>query len=189
MNSAGKITRTLASFIVETSFEDLPSNVVQKTKQLILDTIGCALGGYLTDLGTICSKIVMDLGGNSESTLIGSGKKTSCVNAGYVNAKMANALDCDDVFYNYSHFASPIIAAALAVGEREEASGKNVLNAVALGYDATARVGLSCIQPGRPISFAWHIIGSIVASAKLLELDLEKLIKTLFDYFHPPYNM
>jgi len=172
-------TRTLGGFIVKTTFKDLPDDVVQKTKQLILDTTGAALGGYLTDLGTICLKVVRGLGGKPESTLIGSGEKTSCVNAGFVNAKMANALDCDDVFYNYSHFASPTIAAALAVGERVKASGKDILTAVALGYDVTARVGLSCIQPRPTLSFAWHIFGSIVASAKLLDLDVERVLNAL----------
>jgi 2-methylcitrate dehydratase PrpD len=173
-------TSSLAEFIVKTAFKDLPAGVIKKTKQLILDTLGSALGGYLTDQGGISIGIVKSLGGNPESTVIASGAKTSCVNAAFANAKMANALDCDEVFYNGAHFASPTIAAALALGEREKASGKDVLTAIALGYDATARVGISSIRPKEALSsFSWHAVGSIVASAKLLGLDQDETLNAL----------
>jgi len=173
-------SRALADFIAKTIFEDLPTDVVKKTKLLTLDTIGAALGGYLTDIGAICLGIAKTLGGNPESTIIGSGEKTSCVNAAFANAKMANALDCDDVFYNGAHFASPTIGAALALGERLKASGKDILTAIALGYDATARVGISAIRSREALpSFSWHIVGSAVASAKLLGLDQLGILNTL----------
>lgn len=173
-------TYALAEFIANTTFGDLPADVVKKTKQLTLDTLGSALGGYLTDLGAISSGVIKTLGGNPESTIIGSGAKTSCVNAAFANAKMANALDCDEVFYNGAHFASPTIAAALALGERERASGEDVLTAIALGYDATARVGISSIRPkGALSSFSWHAVGSIVASAKLLGFDQDETLNAL----------
>jgi len=175
----GSPTALLVDFILKAGFQDLPPDVVEKTKQLTLDTTGAALGGYLTDLGAICLGIVTSLGGNPESTIIGSGRKTSCANAAFVNAKLANALDYDDVFFNAAHFCSPTVAAALAVGERVKASGKDVLTAIALGYDATARVGISCIQPRIALSFAWHTIGSIVASAKLLGLDKQEMLNAL----------
>jgi len=175
----GSATGALAEFLVKTTFKDLPADVVHKTKQLTLDTVGSALGGYLTDIGAICLGITKSLGGNSESTIIGSGDKTSCANAAFANAKMANALDYDDVFYNAAHFASPTIAAALALGERVKASGKDVLTAIALGYDATARVGISAVQTQVALSFGWHAVGSIVASAKLLSLDKPGMLNAL----------
>ena len=78
-------TALLVDFILKTGFQDLPPDAVEKTKQLTLDTIGAALGGYLTDLGAICLEMVTSLGGNPESTIIGSGRKTSCANAAFVN--------------------------------------------------------------------------------------------------------
>lgn len=174
-----KPTTRLADFILKTSFAGLPSEVVEKTKQLVLDTIGSALGGFLTDIGAICLRIVEELGGSPQATIIGSGRKTSCANAAFVNAKLANALDCDEVFFNAAHFCSPTVSAALAVGEHIKASGKDILAAIALGYDTTARVGVSCIQPRIAFSLAWHTVGSIVASAKLLGLDKQGMLNAL----------
>ena len=175
------VTEVMASFAVETSFDDLPEDVIKECKRLILDTIGCALGGYTTDIGRITLSIARDLGGKSESTVVGSRNKTSCTNAAFVNAKMGNALDSDDVFYNFSHFASPTLFSALALGERAGVTGKDLITAFALGYDVAARVGLSRILPEgvRGGLINWIVPGSVVAAAKILRLDVDKMLHAI----------
>ncbi len=172
-------TRSLIEFVAKTKFEDLPAEVVHKTKQLLLDTIGSALGGSTTDLGGICLNVVKELGGKDESTIVGSGYKTSCTNAAWVNGKFGNALDSDDCVYNGSHFVSPAVAAALALGEHLKASGKDVLNAITVGYDCAARVGVSRVKPGPAAGFQWHTIGAIIVSSKLLGLNEHQMLNAL----------
>jgi 2-methylcitrate dehydratase PrpD len=57
------ITEKVVDFVSETKFEDLPEIVVHKTKQIIFDSIGCALGGYVTDRAKISIELAEYLGG------------------------------------------------------------------------------------------------------------------------------
>jgi 2-methylcitrate dehydratase PrpD len=174
----GGVTERLAEFLLRTQFGDLPDEVVTSTKRVILDTIGASLAGFKTEIGTILTGLVRDLGGKPESTIIGSGEKSSCLNAAMVNAKTANALDCDDTFLNYSHLSPVCVHSALSVAERENLSGRDFLLAVALAYDLTARVGSSIIMPGhaRGGSMTWLIVGAISPAVKLLRLDLNRTL-------------
>jgi 2-methylcitrate dehydratase PrpD len=175
------VTKTLIEFLLTMKFEDLPAEVISSTKRVILDTIGATLAGVPTDIGRIFNSLVRDSGGRPESTIIGSGEKNSCLNAAMVNAKIANALDCDDTFLNYSHLSSVSVLSALSMAEREHACGKDLLLAVALAYELTARVGSSFILPAgaRGGGLSWLIIGSIVPTIKLLKLGLDKALNAV----------
>ena len=47
------VTEKLADFTVRAKFDDLPRKVVDRVKQVLLDSVGCALGGYITDSGRL----------------------------------------------------------------------------------------------------------------------------------------
>jgi len=176
-------TKSLARFTAETEFDGLPDRVIVEAKRVILDTIGCALAGYTHDLGRISVSYVRDLGGKPESTIIGCGEKTSCLNAAYANARMANALDYDDTFVLVGHIACTAVPASLAVAERVKATGKDLIEAVVLGWEIGARIGFSMgppfiVKENRlkgylpSYSITPHEVFAAVASAtKLLELD------------------
>ncbi|MFX0201185.1 MAG: MmgE/PrpD family protein, partial [Candidatus Hodarchaeota archaeon] len=57
------ITETLAQFVANTTFEDLPHEVIHEVKRNLLDTIGCALGGLATDIGLEALALARSLGG------------------------------------------------------------------------------------------------------------------------------
>jgi len=85
MNEQG-ITSTVARFAVQTSYNDLPGSVIEKVKQIVLDSIGCALGGYVVDRSRIALELIEELSGNPQATIIGSGNVgSSC--ALYVSEK------------------------------------------------------------------------------------------------------
>ncbi len=178
-------TQTLASFASRVTFEDLPPQVVHKAKQVILDMVGCALGGYSHDIGNLSRNFVTSLGGTPESVVVGSGEKTSCTNAAFVNGNMANAIDFDDNFMNLGHPAAPLVWAAIPLGERERVSGRDLITAAVVGYDIAARVGVSTEFPGileggvlkrRPVySLSWHAFGAVAGGGKILRLDEEQM--------------
>jgi 2-methylcitrate dehydratase PrpD len=186
--SQKKVTEILTAFASETTFTDLPEPVVHQTKRIICDTIGCVLGGYSTERGRIIFEHVKRLGGNPESTILGYGAKTSCVNAALANACMGNALDWDDCLFNVSHPAVPIICPALAISEAERVSGKELITAVAIGYDVASRIGLSGrffydvegenIKRRTPYGFSWQVFGGATAAAKILKLDKWGMMQT-----------
>lgn len=83
------ITQKLARFAVEKSFRDIPPSVIHDTKIVVLDAIGCALGGYgMKNYSKIIVDIARGLGGPRESSILGDWSMVSCVSATYANAKL-----------------------------------------------------------------------------------------------------
>lgn len=171
----------IVRFVIDIAYADIPAEVIQQTKNIILDTIGCALAGYVTETGQIVRNVVGGLGGRPECTIVVSGEKTSCANAAFANSKMANALDMDDCFMNMVHFAPITVFTSLALGERVGATGKDLIEAVALGYDIAARVALyggHIVYTGC-YTFMCHIFGSVVSGAKILKLNEEQMMTAI----------
>jgi 2-methylcitrate dehydratase PrpD len=71
----------LVNFIINTKYEDLPAEVAEETKYLIMDTIGIAVGGVTTDPGKMAIALAKRLGGPPEASIIGITGKISCANA------------------------------------------------------------------------------------------------------------
>ena len=139
------IARNLADYAVGFDYKDLPQEVVHVAKRVLLDTLGCAIGGYDSDASQIVQSLLKELGTSSESTIIGSGMKTNCLNATLANGIMVRYLDYMDQisipvgnWYVYAH-PSEVIPGILALAERQHSSGAEVLTANILGYELSAR--------------------------------------------------
>jgi len=84
-------SRTLARFAAKLAYEDLPETVVQKTKELILDQLGCQLAGSTLPWTRSAYEYVADgKGGRQESTVINYGLRTSAQDAAFVNASFGH---------------------------------------------------------------------------------------------------
>ncbi len=158
MTVAGKLVKYANDF----SFERLPSEVIHQTKRILIDALGCCIGAYNADACRIVRDLVLELGGVQESTLIGSGLKTNCANAALVNGIMVRYLDYNDLYvvsagkwYIGSH-PSDSIPGILSVAERVHASGKDLITAIVLSYELSARFCNSACNP--PLSkLGWNI--------------------------------
>ena len=124
------------------SFEEIPESVVHQTKRLVLDTLGCAIGGYESQASKIIQQYVKETGCKSEATIFGSGIKSSSLNAAFANGAMVRYLDYNDTAfilqgdtYRTGYHPSEVIPPILALSEREHLSGKSVIAAINLGYD------------------------------------------------------
>ncbi|MBW1887874.1 MAG: MmgE/PrpD family protein, partial [Deltaproteobacteria bacterium] len=171
----------IAKFATDTSYNDIPDEVSHQAKRTILDTIGTGLAGYVTDTGRAARKIMRDLGGKPECTVIVSGEKNSCANTAFANAKMANALDMDDCFGNLVHFSPVTLFAPLAMAERNGSTGKELIEAFTLGYDIAARIMLYAghLIFTRSSPFACHIFGAAAGTGKILRLDEETMMHAI----------
>ncbi len=175
------VTQPWIDFISDVSYDDLPADVVKQTKLYILDNLACALGGYAIDWGKKVTEAGCDLGGGPESTAIGSGKKLGSANAAYVNGKLSNILDMDEVFYSTRHIGGVPVFPALSLGESKKASGKDIIVATALAYDFAARCsfcGMIFLPDPEKVMIASNVstmafctISAAVAAAKILKLD------------------
>jgi 2-methylcitrate dehydratase PrpD len=178
-DSAPKPIEILSAYVKTTQFKDFPGDVVRRAKYLILDNIGCALGGTQTELGRKFLRVSANWKGIPESTVVGTGSRVSCMNATYVNAQLANVLDFDDTYDLYSpgHPGNAIIQTAIALGEAVDASGEELLTAVILGYEVCLRIG----QAEGPIDWQFSIYadsmtrGTTAVSSRLLKLDREEI--------------
>ena len=101
-------------------YEDLPEDVVRIAKRTILDTIGCAFGGYTAGPSKIAIKLASDVSSKQPATVLISGIKTSPDLAVFANGVMIRYLDFNDAFVSLTHGAghpSDTIAALLTAAE------------------------------------------------------------------------
>ena len=136
-------TKKLARFAKHLTYEDLPEAVIEKTKELILDQLGCQLAGSTLPWTKPAYDYVADCkGAKEESTVVGFGFRTSVQDAAFVNAGFGHGFMGDDTdSVCHAHLGSIIIPAALALGEREAISGKELIKAAVVGYDVPSRIG------------------------------------------------
>jgi len=173
------VTDRLAEYVFEAKFNEMPRDVIEKAKELILDDVGNALGGFPIRGSKILLKWARTLSCKPESTIIGDGSKTlSCIAAG-LNSYMAWATDFMETYRNLGHPGSNIVQTALSLGEREGISGKDVLTAVIVAYEVTSRIINATIPTPkfrrRVWNMSWHVIGSVVAATKVLELNVAEI--------------
>lgn len=180
-------SKALAQYVAQTRFEDLPQDVIEMTKRAILDAIGVSIAAY--SLEPACRpfhELAVESGvGSTQSTLIGSGKKTSMPLAALANGALAHALDYEDSHEaSRTHPNAATIAAALATAEGlRDVSGKRLITAVALGCDVVCRLALAQIEaPGAAPTRAFYrpailgTFGAVSAAASLLRLNTEQTL-------------
>jgi 2-methylcitrate dehydratase PrpD len=170
-------TQTLAAFIVDTSYDSLPPSIIEAAKDLILDSLGCTIGGAALTPGRIIVQLFQELGGLQESTVWATGKKLPCLHTTYINAYLANLLDFDDSYpvTGVGHPGATVVPPGLAVAEKIQATGREFLTAVVLGYEISIRIGLAIAPSPERYRQAWgygfQIFGTTTVASKLLHLD------------------
>lgn len=176
------LSGALARFIAGTCYEDLPEDVVEFTKLCILDWYGSALAGKDEPPVKMMFQTVKEMGGHPQATMV-TGDKTSAAQAALVNGAASHIVELDDIHKgSIIHAATVVISAALAVAEWEGKSGKDLITAVAIGYDVCYRVG-EAVSPSH--YHFWHntatcgTFGAAAAVAKLLGLTEEQIVHTL----------
>ena len=165
-------TETIANWIVDTSYEDIPPESVQAAREAYLDCLGLALSGSVQPLGRIITEYVQDQGGTPESTVLGPGIRVPAGSAALANGTFGCAMDLDP---------GPIMVgmgpALLAVGERIGATGRDLLEAFVVGNEMA--VALEAVTHTNLQNRGIHAIGGgrisvAAACSKLLGLDAEK---------------
>ena len=177
-------TKNVAEFIAKTKYKDLPKNVIDQVKLCILDFIGNAIGGSQEKEIKILAKILETQKGIEESTVIGYNFKAPMLGAGMVNGAMGHALQIDDGDrFTVAHLGTEIIPAALAVGEVEKSSGKDIINAITLGYEVSMRIGYAINPSHHKRGFCPNstlgVFGAAVSAGKLMNLNSEEMADAL----------
>ena len=176
------VTDRLAGFFIETSYEAIPSGAIHEARRCIVDGIGVVLGGADHPSSDILLKYCQTMGCEPEAQVWGRPDRLPIEMAALVNGHQGHVLDFDDTFLppeTALHGTGPLLPALLAVAEQRHLSGKAILRAFVLGFEAEARLALAL---GRKHLLAgWHVtattgpIGSAVGVGTLIGLDKAKL--------------
>jgi 2-methylcitrate dehydratase PrpD len=135
------VTGQLAQYMAETRNRDLPADVAREAKNHILDTVAAMVSGASLKPGERTIAYIRTLGGTPEAQVVMSNIVTSAGNAALANGMLAHADETDDMHLpTKCHPGCGIVPAALAMAEREESSGTDLIRAVTLGYDLCCRM-------------------------------------------------
>lgn len=136
--------RALARFVSDLKFEDLPSEVVEKAKEIALHTWGVQLAASTLPWCKAAYRFVRSQGGVRESTVVNYGLRTSPTNASFANSTFGHGFEMDD---NYAAAGMKggcvIVPPALALGEGRLSTGRELLTAIVAGFEVLTRVGLT----------------------------------------------
>lgn len=172
-------TTVLAEYVSNLSFDEIPAAVVTRTKQLVLDQLGCELAfGSLpwSEAALRYARTQFRTGGTC--TVAGHDMRTTAEGAAFVNASFGHGFEMDDTeMVTASHPGSVVVPAAVAVAETLAASGRELIVAVVAGYEAMLRTLLACrglVRRGFHSTAVGGPIGAAVAAARLMKLDAGK---------------
>ena len=139
--AAPDVTGRLARYMVAARDRPLPPEVLLACKHRILDTFGAMISGARMTPGEKAIDYVRKLGGVPEASVIGAKFRSNAINAALANAMCAHADETDDFEpVTKAHPGCAVVPAALALAERDGASGEDFVRAVALGYDLCCRL-------------------------------------------------
>ncbi len=203
-DSKRPLTQALASFAAETTFDDLPDELVETLQLATLNIIACCLGGSQTRVGRLHIELARELGPGEEATMLGNGARVSLPFAVYANGNLAFALDYEDMLFAVAHPGFAAVSTALALSERRMLSGKEFLAALAVGYETTARIALT-MQPShararRVWGQQFHPFASASAAINILGLSADEAevalgiaatyatVPSVYKYFGPVHD-
>jgi 2-methylcitrate dehydratase PrpD len=167
--------------------QSLAPAVARETKHRVLDTLAAMVSGAHLKPGEMAIQYARSQGGVAESTVVTSDIRTSAVNAALANGMLAHADETDDFEpVTKAHPGSAVVPAALAMAEREGRSGRELLAAVALGYDVCCRfllaLGPDLVRGShRSAEGTSSTMGAVAAAASLARLD-EKGMRHALSY-------
>jgi 2-methylcitrate dehydratase PrpD len=177
---ARDVTGRLARYVVATRFHDLPERVRREIGRSLLNWLGVAVGGSRHEAVKIALAAVMPFGGPPQAGLFGRSERLDVINAALINGISSHVFDFDDTdLLTAVHPSAPVMPTALALAELNPVSGRDLITAIAMGFEVECRLGRA-VQPTLGAN-GWHptgvvgVFGAAIAAGKLLGLDEERM--------------
>lgn len=173
------LAQELADFTIRTSFDDLPGQAVEHAAMLVASTFASAALGSTLESARIVREIEIDRGGRAESTIwFSGGPRVPIQAAARANALASDAAASDDSdLRTIVHQGTTACACALAVAETTDASGRDLLAAIVLGYEIAGRFSTAMLHGYKEKGFHNSIIAAFagtVAATRLMRLPREQ---------------
>lgn len=180
MNSTDQFVHNILAF----SQRSFSKEVLSHARKCYLDYMGCVLAGYKSNSHKLQELEKSGLLSAGECTVLGTNKKYSFRDAGFINGFHAHAMELDDGHrYAMLHIQAPIFSAMTALYEKENLSMDAFYKGVIVGYEVTVRMSRA-IQPWHKVR-GFHstgtcaTIGVAMAAAVAMDYDFEQTKVTL----------
>lgn len=174
------VTSEIAQRAAILGFKDLPDDLIERTKQCLLDWFAVTLAGAQDELTDILIQETLEDGGKGPASLVGRKEKVTPSAATLINGAASHALDYDDVnFAMGGHPTVTVVPALLSLGEQRRASGRLFIESFVAGYETSGRVG-NLVAPSH-YTRGFHVTGTVgsfsaaAAAGRMLGLDPRQL--------------
>jgi 2-methylcitrate dehydratase PrpD len=175
-------TQVLARFAAGLTYDDLPAAVREQCKNLLLDALACALAGHQGEETGQVAALAAALAQSEETSVIGGGR-LSLAGASLLNGYLVTAVTMCDVHRpTLTHITPEVVPPALAIAERDGLSGRDLLVALAAGFEVMTRIGIGMDWPAARAR-GWHgpgVLGPFGAAAavgRLRGFDADTMAK------------
>jgi len=173
------VTAKMSRWAAGLQYKDISPEAVYQAKRFLLDSVGCALGGYQQHDVKIALEVLDEVAGPGPATVIGTGRRVDPVSASLANALMIRCMDYNDIYWKQdpSH-PSDIFPAAIACCERAGSGGEELIVGLVLGHEFEMRLCEAAFPGIR--ERGWHhatltaFVSPIVAG-RALHLPWEKI--------------
>jgi 2-methylcitrate dehydratase len=173
-----RILNHICDYALRLSYRDLPQEVIRRTKYIVMDTVGCALGGAESTPAKIARAAASEITSALPSTVLVSGEKTSPDLAAFTNGVMIRYLDFNDTYAGSpTCHPSDLLAPVLAVVDVRNGDGKDVILGTVLGYEILCGLIEAGANERTGIwdQSTYGVIAAAVAAAKLFGHDKERM--------------
>jgi len=178
-SSKETITAKMARWAAGLEYKQLSQDATYQAKRYLLDSVGCALGGYKQHDVIIALGVLREVAGRGPATVIGTGEKIDAVSASLANALMIRCMDYNDIYWKQdpSH-PSDIFPAAMACCERAKTDGKELIVGFVLGHEFEMRLCEAAFPGIR--ERGWHhatltAFASPIVAGRALRLPWEQI--------------
>ena len=179
MTGNSSTTQTLARYVVNAKYGDIPPGVRHEAKRALLNWLGCAIGAARHETIERALAAIAPFAGAPQAALLGRGERLDILNAAFLNGVSSHVLDFDDTHEKALHPSAPVYPALLALGEWRNVSGADFLHAFILGVEVECRLALSVVPEHYDVG--WHVtgtagvFGAAAAAGKLLGLSEQQM--------------
>jgi 2-methylcitrate dehydratase PrpD len=151
-------TGRLATWVADVTLDEVPPNVIERAKHLLLDGLGCALVGAQLPWSRVATDAVLGLESAGDTVVIGTGRTTSAPAAAVLNGTFIQGFELDD-FHPLAplHSCSLLIPALLSTAtvRPERTRGAEFLLAAITGFEVGPRVGYT-LHGAQMLDRGWH---------------------------------
>ncbi len=173
-------SRELADFLAALAGR-VDQRMLDRAEDFLVDTMGAIVHGAGQRWSQAAIAHAVATGGDGRCTVVGAGTATTPAMAALANGASAHAFELDDVHEEaISHPGAVVVPAALALAEELDLAGRDLLEAVVVGYEAMGRAGIA-VGPASHMLGGFHptsmsgVFGAAAAAGRLLGFDGEQL--------------